>query len=105
MADDEEARFREVLGPLFDELSTTNNSLDVSINELLSGREYEKIKLTTYIMQMPIQGSAAIDLATSIDHWTETNCEECSDFLHLFAVQFTINLWETILADMENDDE
>ena len=100
----DEARFREVLGPVFDELSQ-KDFMDIPINELVSSDDFDKIKLTTYMMQMAIQGSVAIDLATSIDHWTETDCEECSNFLHLFTMQFTINLWQTILADLEDYNE
>lgn len=102
--DDEEERFREVLGPLFDEMSSDYET-SVSINDLLTSDEFDRIGSTTYLMQMPVQGTTAIDLATSIDHWTDTRCEECGNFLHLFAMQFTINLWNTIFIDLENDNE
>ena len=102
--DDEEQQFRDVLGPLFDELSELDID-DFAIDELLTSDEFKRISETTYVMQMPIQGKTAIDLATSIDHWTETQCQDCSDYLHMFTMQFAINLWQTILIDLEGDDE
>lgn len=102
--DDEEQRFREVLGPLFDEM-TSEYEVDISIKELLTSDEFDQIRSTTYLMQMPIQGETAIDLATSIDHWTATQCMECGNYLHMFAMQFTINLWNTIFTDLGDDDE
>jgi hypothetical protein len=101
---DDYDQFKEVLGPLFDEMS----KLDVeglTLKEILTNKEFKEIKATTYVMQMPISGETAVDLATSLEHWVTEECSDCEDHLKMFTVQFVINLWDTIMMSLEIEDE
>jgi hypothetical protein len=101
---DDEQKFKEVLGPLFDELSKLDED-GLTISEILTNKEFEQIKSTTYVMQMPISGETAVDLATSLEHWVTDECKECSNHLNMFTMQFVISLWDTIIMSLEVEDE
>ena len=101
---DEYEQFREVLGPLFEEMSKLDDD-GLSIREILTNKEFRQIKNTTYVLQMPVSGETAVELATSLEHWVTEKCKECEDYLRIFTVQFVINLWDTIMISLEEGDE
>lgn len=101
---DDEQKFKEVLGPLFDELSKLDED-GLTISEILTNKEFEQIKATTYVMQMPISGETAVELATALEHWVTEQCKECSTHLNMFTVDFVISLWDTIMISLEVENE
>lgn len=101
---DEDERFKEVLGPLFDELSKLDNE-GMTIREILASKELKQIENTTYVLQMPVGGKVALDLASALEHWVTEQCEECTEFLLMFTTQFVMNLWDTIMISLEEENE
>jgi hypothetical protein len=101
---DDEQKFKEVLGPLFDELSKLDEE-GLTIGEILTSKEFEQIKSTTYVMQMPISGETAVELATSLEHWVTEQCKECSTHMNMFTVELVISLWDTIMMSLDVEDE
>lgn len=101
--EDGENEFRAVLGPLFEELSTLN-PFSLTMDEILTEAEKKRIRLHTYMVQVPISGDYALDLAASVDH-SSGGCIECDAFLTDFAIRFIIGLWETIMQSLEMGEE
>jgi len=101
---DDDDQFKEVLGPLFDELS----KLDVeglTIRDILASREFKRVENTTFVLQMPVSGKTALELASAVEHWAGEECEECVSYLMTFTANLVVSLWDTIMLSLEIGDE
>ncbi len=100
---DNDYEFQAVLGPLFDELSALTPAT-MDMNTILTSAEKKKIGASMYMVQMPISGSYALELAQAMDGLAE-GCESCAEGMIEFAARFVYGLWDTIMTQMEVEDE
>jgi hypothetical protein len=100
---DSDHEFKAVLGPLFEELSALTPST-MNMDTILTSAEKKKISESMYAVQMPISGSFALELASAMDDLAE-GCELCSEYMIEFAARFVYGLWDTIMMQMEIEDE
>ncbi len=100
---DDDNEFEAVLGPLFDELSALTPAT-MNMNNILTEAEKQKIGSSMYMVQMPISGAYALELAHAMDDLAD-GCEVCAEYMLGFAARFVYGLWDTIMTQMEIEDE
>lgn len=92
--------FKAILGDAFDELNAKGNELIESI-EGISVERMERIRNTSFQINVPMTGQYALDLAESLIHAEDDGCIDCLEYLADFVSAFIYTTWKRIMEEVE----